>query len=135
MNTVTLIGRLNWQEIKYFESGKSIVRALISEKQGDEWVTFPVTIFDTKKHICEDFAGRAKKGDYVKVSGKLGIDKYKTKDGKDVEKICINVFEVEFVKWNPASKKFEPVDAETQNVAESLTAEVVDNSIDEEIPF
>lgn len=108
MNEFTVTGRLNFIDLKYLESGKVYTRVLISEKQRDgNFVSYPITLFNTQdKTTAEDIAGQCEKGNYVRISGKLNINKFTDKYGQKRESIELIGFEFSKVIWSEAEHKY-----------------------------
>lgn len=108
MNEFNVSGRCNYIEIKYTESGKCFTRVLVAEKQRNgEYHTYPVTLFNTvKDNTAENIAEEIKKGDYVKISGKLTIDKFTAKTGEEVERIGLVGFGYNKLVWDEVTNKF-----------------------------
>lgn len=110
-NTFELLGRVNYVNIKYTEGGKAITRVLISIKRykSEEYDTFPITFFG---EVAEAVGEKVKaKEDYIYVKGRLGVDKYKTKDGRDVEQLSLIGNEYNKVTFDKTKKQFVVTDA------------------------
>ncbi len=108
MNEFTVTGRLNFIDIKFLESGKVYTRVLISEKQRDgNFVSYPITLFNTQsKSTAEDIVEKCTKGDYVRISGKLNINKFTDKYGQKRENIELIGFEFSKVIWSETERKY-----------------------------
>lgn len=140
MNNFELIGRVNYINIKYTDSGKCYTRVLLSKRRGeDDYITFPVTFFNNKNgNVAEEISDAVEKGNYIRARGKLDISKFKAKDGTDVERIDLIGFEFALVEYDKEQGKYvEVTKTEVQNdrygtVETSTTQAVID---DEEIPF
>ena len=79
MNKFEILGRVNWIEIKYSEKGSCFTKILLAKKlpKKDEYESFPITFFNTKNgETAERLAETVKEGDYIRVTGKLGINRY-----------------------------------------------------------
>ena len=125
MNEYTLSGRVNFVEIKYTESGKVYTRVLISEKQRDDsYVSYPITLFNTKSDaVAERFADEINKGDYAEIKGKLTVDKFKTKNGEDVERIGLIGFSFDKLIWDSELGKMVKVETGTVDNEKFSTVE------------
>ncbi len=109
-NVFELLGRVNYVNIKYVESGKAITRVLISIKRykSEEYDTFPITFFgDMAEAVGEKVKA---KEDYIHVTGRINVDKYKTKDGKDVEQLSLIGNSFEKVTFDKTKKQFVAVE-------------------------
>ena len=113
MNNFNLIGRVNYIDIKYLDSGKCLTRVLLSKKvnsTGDkekDYASFPVTFFNTRnKNVAEDFGENVKKGDYVQVEGKLQINSYKGKSGDNITTIELIGFDFKKVRYDENQKYY-----------------------------
>lgn len=112
-NTVTLVGRVNFIDIKYFESGSQLTRLLLSKKTGEnEYASFTVTYFNAKS---EEIMNAVEKGDYVCVNGYLVENKFTNKDGVEVKKIEINGREFAKVKFDEEQKRYVEVKSDTKS--------------------
>lgn len=110
-NTFELLGRVNYVNIKYSEGGKAITRVLLSIKRykSEEYDTFPITFFG---EVAEAVGEKVKaKEDYIYVKGRLGVDKYKTKDGRDVEQLSLIGNDYNKVTFDKTKKQFVVTDA------------------------
>lgn len=107
MNEFKIIGRVNFIEFKTFESGLCLTRVLLSKKVKEEYQTYPITFFNTKDYECAfEIADKIKKGDYIKATGKLNINKFKTKTGQDVENIELIGFGFKKVVYSESEGKY-----------------------------
>lgn len=107
MNEFKIIGRVNFIEYKVFESGLCLTRVLLSKKVKEEYQTYPITFFNTKDYECaNEIAENIKKGDYIKATGKLNINKFKTKTGQDVENIELIGFGFKKVVYSESEGKY-----------------------------
>lgn len=112
-NVFELLGRVNYVNIKYVESGKAITRVLISIKRykSEEYDTFPITFFgDMAEAVGEKVKA---KEDYIHVTGRINVDKYKTKDGKDVEQLSLIGNSFEKVTFDKSKKRFVAVEGQS----------------------
>lgn len=128
-NIFELLGRVNYVNIKYTENAKAITRVLISIKRykSEEYDTYPITFFG---EIAEAVAEKVKaKEDYIHVTGRIGVDKYKSKDGRDVEQLSLIGNTYEKVTFNKTKKQFVAVEgqgepqSEQQNMLEEMFGE------------
>lgn len=104
-NTFELIGRVNYLNLKALPNGNTVTRVLLSIKRykSEEYDTYPVTFFG---ETSESVAGKIAKGDYIHVSGRLNVDKFKTKAGSDVEALSLIGNSYEKVTFDKEQKKF-----------------------------
>ena len=110
-NTFELIGRVNYLNLKALNNGNTLTRVLLSIKRykSEEYDTFPVTFFG---ETSEDIADKIKKGDYIHVTGRLNLDKFKSKDGKDVESISLIGNSYEKITFDRDKKEFVVVEGD-----------------------
>ena len=103
-NTCELIGRCNYVDFKSLENGKTYTRVCLSKKaKDDNYNAFWITFFgDTSEKVAE----KIQKGDYIHVAGKLDIDKYTSKEGKQVEAIKLIGFDAQKVSYDQNKKEF-----------------------------
>ena len=110
MNSFEILGRINWLEIKYNEKGTCFTKIILAKKKPkvDEYESFPITFFNTKKdNTAERLAENLKVGNYVRVKGKLGINKYAPKDATKIqEKIELTGWAFTQVAWNNEENKY-----------------------------
>lgn len=110
-NTFELIGRVNYLNLKALNNGNTLTRVLLSIKRykSEEYDTFPVTFFG---ETSEDIADKIKKGDYIHVTGRLNLDKFKSKDGRDVETISLIGNSYEKITFDRDKKEFVVVEGD-----------------------
>lgn len=110
-NKVELFGRVGYIEIKYIDNDKGSVKTdvllgikkdVLSQKEEDNYENFFVTFWNTEKRpTAEIIADRIKKGDYIRIVGKLVENRYIPKDLEQIkenEKTEINVVGYGFKK-------------------------------------
>lgn len=104
-NQFELIGRINYLDIKYNEKGSCILRILMSKKGKEEnsYNSFPITMFNK---TAQDFAETIQKGDSARITGKLGINKYTSKEGKEIEKLELIGNSFAKVKYDETKKEY-----------------------------
>lgn len=87
-NLFELVGKVNYINIKYLPSGKSVTRVLLGKKRynSEDYDSYAVTFFGD---LSEQVGEQVVKGDYIFIEGRLTIEKYKSKDGKNVENIAL----------------------------------------------
>lgn len=103
-NTFELIGRCNYLDLKTLDNGKTYTRICVSKKGRDEnYLSFWVTFFGDSS---EEVAGSIQKGDYIHVTGKLDVDKYTNKEGKNIENLKLIGFTAERVTYDTDKKEF-----------------------------
>lgn len=112
-NSFELIGRSNYVDIQYKETGTIVTRTLIGKKRKneEEFDSYGITLFGD---IAEEFAEKVKKGDYVHVKGRISVNKY-TKDGKTVEKLELVAYDFKKVKYDVDSKQYIVLEDEAQS--------------------
>jgi len=117
-NTFELLGRVNYVNIKYTENAKAITRVLIAIKRykSEEYDTYPITFFgDVAEAVGEKIKA---KEDYIHVTGRIGVDKYKSKDGRDVEQLSLIGNTYEKVTFDKTKKQFVTVEGKGTPEAE-----------------
>lgn len=110
-NKVELFGRVGYIEIKYIDNDKGSVKTdvllgikkdVLSQKEEDNYENFFVTFWNTEKRpTAEIISDRIKKGDYIRIVGKLVENRYIPKDLEQIkenEKTEINVVGYGFKK-------------------------------------
>jgi single-strand DNA-binding protein len=118
-------GRLGGDpEIRYFESGKSVVSFRIAINQpgakrddGKEPDWFKVEAWN---ELATEMADALKKGDLVEVTGRVKTETWRNRQGEDVTSPCISV-----TRWSPVGAPKPPAAAPTPSKPAS----------DEEVPF
>ena len=132
MNEFKLLGRLNWLKIQYFDNGtcmtsiylaKKLMPAQISKlpanhKAEEEYETYTIIFFNTQKdNVAERIAETCKQGDYLRVSGKLSINNYSSKDEKKRKKLELIGWNFKKVCWDGENNKYVDCEDETQEFA------------------
>ena len=116
------MGRLNWKEIKYFESGTCRTKILLSKKRpkannADEtqnYDSFPIIFFNNKNdNIAERIAEDVSEGDYVHIVGTLTRNQPKNKTSKETE---IVGWDFRKTKWSNDKNKYVYADDENEVV-------------------
>lgn len=104
-NTFELIGRVNFIEIKYTESGTAYTRVLLSKKaKDDNYDSFSIVLFGEKAEAASE---AIKKGDSAYFTGRLGVNKYTDKtSGKEIEKIELTAFDSKKVEYDTEKKQY-----------------------------
>lgn len=119
MNKFELLGRINWLDIKYVDSGTCFTKIILSKKKpkSDEYESFPIIFFNTKNdNTAERLAESCKVGDYIRVSGQLGINRYAPKNADKVqERIALTGWSFVPVAWDNEQNKY--VDIKEDNAA------------------
>lgn len=114
MNSFELLGRINWIDIKYLESGTCYTKILLAKKKPktDEYESFPIIFFNKKDDdIAERLAEQCKVGDYIRLKGQLGINKYAPKNAEKVqEKISLTGWSFKQVVWDSNQNKYVDVE-------------------------
>ena len=95
-NSFRLIGRVGWLETKYTENGTCITTINLGVKKNKtDYENFFIKFLnsaESKVKIAEIIADKVRKGDYIRVTGSLSIDKFIPKnstDGKEIEKLSL----------------------------------------------
>lgn len=105
MNHVTLIGRLGQEpDLKKTQSGISVVTLglctskKVKHKESGNWQDIPtwhkVVVWDKLADVCAQFLY---KGAQVAVIGEIETQKWKDKDGKEIQQQVIRGNEIEFL--------------------------------------
>lgn len=126
-NIFELLGRVNYVNIKYAEKGKAITRVLISIKRykSEEYDTFPITFFgDLAESVGEHVKA---KEDYIHVTGRINVDKYKTKDGRDVEQLSLIGNSYEKVTFDKSKKQFVAVEGQGEPAPKSEQQQLLED--------
>ena len=118
MNSFELLGRINWLDIKYTDSGTCFTKIMLAKKKpktDNKYESFLITFFNTKNdNTAEKLANICKKGDYIRVKGQLGISRYAPKNADKVqEKIVLTGWTFVPVAWDDEQKKYVDIKAET----------------------
>jgi single-stranded DNA-binding protein len=109
MNKIELLGRLNWLDIKYYDSGTCVTKILLARKlpNKDEYESFPIAFFNTKNdNTAERLAEECKHGDYIRIVGKLRMSTYTTKDNRKQSKLEIIGWNFVKVQWDAEQNKY-----------------------------
>ena len=126
-NTFELLGRVNYVNIKYTENAKPITRVLMAIKRykSEEYDTYPITFFG---EIAEAVSEKVKaKEDYIHVTGRIAVDKYKTKDGKDVEQLSLIGNSYEKVTFDKTKKQFVAVEGQGEPDSKSEQKQLLED--------
>ncbi len=119
MNSFELLGRINWIDIKYTESGSCFTKIILGKKKpkSDEYEGFPIIFFNTKNdNTAERLAEKCKVGDYIRIKGQLSINKYAPKNADKVqERIALTGWSFVPVAWDGEQNKY--VDIQTNEAA------------------
>ena len=104
-NTFELIGRVNFIEIKYTESGTAYTRVGLSKKgKEDKYEKFPIVLFGEKAEAASE---AIKKGDSAYFTGRIGENTYKDKEtGKEIEKHEFIAFDFKKVEYDTDKKQY-----------------------------
>ena len=110
MNSFELLGRINWIDIKYTETGTCFTKILLAKKKpkSEEYESFPIIFFNTKNdNTAEKLAENHRVGDYIRIKGQLGISKYVPKNGDKVcDKIVPTGWSFVPVIWDAEQNKY-----------------------------
>lgn len=110
MNSFELLGRINWMDLISTESGSVITKIILAKKKpkSDEYESFPITFFNTRNdNTAERLAEECKVGDYIRLKGQLGINKYAPKNADKVqEKIMLTGWSFVPVAWDSEQNKY-----------------------------
>jgi len=88
MNSFELLGRINRLDFRYSDSGTCFAKIMLEKKKPkkDEYESFLITFFNTKNdNTAERLAETCKKGDYIRVKGQLGINRYAPQNSDKVQ--------------------------------------------------
>lgn len=111
MNEFKLLGRVGKLDIEFKDNDKGTVIATISlgvKNAKGEYENFWITFFNTKKKdLAEILADTVKEGDYIRVNGKLSINKF-TPDGADKPKYQMRLIGWGFkkVRWDEEKRTY-----------------------------
>jgi len=142
MNEFKLLGRVGKLDIEYKENGDRatvITKISLGVKKGKDsngnaqYENFYITFFNKKNHAtAELLAEDVKEGDYIRVEGKLSINKYYPQ-GSDKAKYSMQLIGWGYkkVKWDSTLNKF--VDIESCDSPEE--GEEIVKFSNEEIPI
>lgn len=115
MNKFELLGRINWIYINYSESGSCFTKIILAKKKpkSDEYEAFPITFFNTRNdNTAEKLYEQCQVGDYIRINGQLGINKYAPKNADKIsEKIELTGWNFVQVAWDSQQNKY--VDVKT----------------------
>lgn len=121
MNNFSLLGRINWLDCKYTEYGNCITKIILAKKKpkSDEYESFPIVFFNTKNdNTAEKLAEYCKVGDYLKITGQLGINRYAPKNSDKVqEKISLTGWSFVPVEWDSGQNKYIDKEIQTETSA------------------
>ena len=119
MNSFELLGRINWIDIQYTESGTCFTKIILAKKKpkSNEYESFPITFFNTKNDkTAERLAEQCKTGDYIRLKGQLGINRFAPKNADKVqEKIILTGWSFVPVVWDAEQNKY--IDKEVEKAA------------------
>lgn len=107
-NDFEITGRVTFVNITYTDKGTPIVRTCVtkrSSKKEDEFMGLWIDMFGD---VAESFAEKIVKGDSVNISGKIETDKFKTKDGKEIEKVVLKGWYFTKAMYDSEKKEFVP---------------------------
>ena len=108
-NKFELIGNVNFIDVKALEKGGFITKILLGiylgkDKAGNaQYDSVEVTMFGD---IAEKFGDDVKKKDAVYVEGRITINKYTNKDGKEVKTYQFMANSYKKVTYDKAKKEF-----------------------------
>ena len=87
-NSFELIGNANYIDLKALEKGSFIAKVLLSIYLGKDrdgkglYESVEVTLFGD---VAQKFGDEVQKGNLIHVSGRIGINKYTNKEGKEIK--------------------------------------------------
>lgn len=131
MNEFSILGRLNWLNIQYYDNGtcKTIIylakklpptqvsRLPSNHKPEDEYETFTITFFNTSRdNVAERLADECKQGDYMRIKGKLSV--YKLENSKPVLKLI--GWNFKRVEWDAETNKYVDIESEQPQTEEQV---------------
>lgn len=108
-NNFELIGKVNFIDFKILNSGIHINKILLGiflgkDKDGNKNYDSCNIIFFGE--TADLFADSIKKGDYVHISGRINLNKYTTKEGKDVKETQLIGNDFLKVGYDSSAKEF-----------------------------
>lgn len=116
-NSFRLIGRVGWLETKYTENGTCITTINLGVKKNKtDYENFFIKFLnraESKVKTAEIVADKVRKGDYIRVTGSLSIDKFIPKnstDGKEIEKLSLIGRGYKPVRFDEEKRTFVDVD-------------------------
>ena len=108
-NKFELTGKVNFIDQKYLDSGSYLAKILLGlylgkDKDGKaKYESVNVTFFGEP---AEQFGGQVTKGDYIHVTGRVNVNVYTNKDGKEVKDIQFIGNEFVKVEYDAKTKEF-----------------------------
>lgn len=109
MNEFKLLGRVGKLDMEYKDTGTVITKISLGVKNSKkEWENFWITFFNKKNYNTAEILGdTVKEGDYIRVEGKLIINKY-TPQGADKPKFSMQLLGWGFKKviFDEATRKY-----------------------------
>lgn len=137
MNKVTLIGRIsNELEIRATSTGKSICEFRLAinrpaNKDGERIADFINCRVWNK--LAENLERYQKKGNLIAVSGRIQVDAYQDKEGKNRYNTYVLVEELEYLERKKEDKQEENNDFKDFNITTDVQQQF--DYTDEELPF
>ena len=111
-NNFELIGKVNFIDVKMLDSGTYLTKILLGiylGKAKDGTSNYDSVNITFWGDTAEQFAGTAKKGDQVHISGRISTNTYKNKEGKDVKNIEFIGNEFFLVEYDKQLKEYLPL--------------------------
>lgn len=116
-NSFRLVGRVGWLETKYTDNGTCITTINLGVKKNkDTYENFFIKFLsgvEAKVKTAEIIADKVKKGDYIRVTGSLSINKFVPKnstDGKEIEQVSLLGWGFKPVRFDEEKRTFVDVD-------------------------
>lgn len=139
MNKVELAGRVSYIN-KEEKSGTVITKVCIGVKKNKkDYENFFVAFFNSEKQpTAELIAKQVKKDDYIRINGKVSINKFKPNGlDKEVERLELVGWGFKKQMWNDNERKFvdiedEPECQDEENIVQFGEEELIN---EDEIPF
>lgn len=114
-NHFEIIGRVTYSSIKYTDGGLVVVRFLVIKQAPNKTSEDGNKVFDTYGidmygEDGENAYNTVKKGDYLWASGRIYIDSFTTKEGKDVNLMKLVAKDYAVVAYDVDNKRYVEVD-------------------------
>lgn len=139
MNKLELAGRVSYVN-REEKSGTVMTKVCIGVKKNKtDYENFFVTFFNSEKQQTADaVAEQVKKDDYIRINGKISVNKFKPNGhDKEVERLEIVGWGFKKQKWNDEEHKFLDVEEEQKKESEEKIVQFSEEELigEDEIPF
>ena len=110
-NNFELIGKVNFVDVKMLDSGSYLTKILLGiylgKKDGaTNYDSINITFFG---ETAEKFAETIKKGDQIYIDGRISVNKYTNKEGKEVKDIQFIGNDFFLVEYDKELKEYLPL--------------------------